>query len=61
MSLVFHDNGQRLAIPRLFFWSGQQKVTAAKLLANQIHYHHIMVRETAWAAYKRSKNTRVRQ
>lgn len=60
-NLVFHGNGQRLVIPGPIFWSGAHKAVALELLSAQIQRHQIGMRKTVWAAYKRSKNTRVRQ
>ena len=59
-NLVFYGDNQRLVIPGPLFWSGRQKINALKLLLVQVQRHQVEVRETAWAAYKRSKNTKVR-
>ena len=58
-NLVFKGRGRQLVIPGPFFWSGRDKHQALRLLHTQIQQRRIVVRETAWAAFKYSKKTKV--
>lgn len=55
---VFKGAGKRLVVPGILTWPRRLRATAMALLDEQIEQRQIEVRESVWAAYKRSKNTR---
>ena len=59
-TMVFHGKNKRLVIPGAFLWSGKDKVALLERIDTEVGRRQLPVNEGMWAAYKLSKNTKIR-
>jgi len=57
-AIIFRGQNKHLVLPGIAAWPRNHRASALELMDEQIKRYNIEIRESAWAAYKWSKNTR---